>query len=615
MTSLGSLTVSLGLDAAQFTAGLTKSQYDAKRFAENVGAGFKIASASILSVTTAAGGAVLALKRITDGIEDLKDFGEAFGTTVENASALEDVIRRNGGSVQDLNGIMQRFNATLNEADPSKGAGAVLKALNLDIEQLKRLDPAEALKETAQAFSRVADDGEKARRIQEVFGKNSKEAAGFLRDLAEQGRLVATVTTEQADAAEKFNRQLDALDKSATDAARALAGPMVSAMNELIDRFKEGERRGDSFFVTAWNRYMENVRKFYGMKPPDVEAFLPLSPRDQLRQLEGAFRPSLVVPGRPDRPDKPTRAPRLADPEAEAKRYLETLERQLERTRELTAVEQVLADIEARRIEGINAATAGRAIGIAQEIDAARERARAIEEEKRLQEDLARAAAAVFEATRTPMERHEAELKRLGDLYRANALDVETYLRALHQLDEATRLPKPIDLDFQRQTEAALQFVDVLSGGLEDVILNFNDLDSVLKSVERQLLQMGTKKLITDPFSAWLDGIVKPGGSGGGGLFDFVGGLFGFRAGGGPVMPGGMYEVAENRPEMLDVGGRKFLLMGNQRGNIDPNPRMSGRSNNTNITVNVPQGTSRSDADQLAARIARLVGAANARMN
>jgi hypothetical protein len=75
-----------------------------------------------------------------------------------------------------------------------------------------------------------------------------------------------------------------------------------------------------------------------------------------------------------------------------------------------------------------------------------------------------------------------------------------------------------------------------------------------------------------------------------------------------------MYRVAENRPEMLDVNGQKFLLMGNQRGNIDPNPRMGGgRSVVMNNTFTISGNVDRSTQAQIAARTGRAVQAALAR--
>ena len=45
----------------------------------------------------------------------------------------------------------------------------------------------------------------------------------------------------------------------------------------------------------------------------------------------------------------------------------------------------------------------------------------------------------------------------------------------------------------------------------------------------------------------------------------------GGRAGGGPVQAGSMYEVNERGPELLQVAGKQYLMMGGQNGNVIPN--------------------------------------------
>ena len=53
MAALGSLVVSLGLDAATFTAGLTKAQYQARQFGQQLGEGSRDAAAlAVASLAT-----------------------------------------------------------------------------------------------------------------------------------------------------------------------------------------------------------------------------------------------------------------------------------------------------------------------------------------------------------------------------------------------------------------------------------------------------------------------------------------------------------------------------------------------------------------------------------
>lgn len=67
-------------------------------------------------------------------------------------------------------------------------------------------------------------------------------------------------------------------------------------------------------------------------------------------------------------------------------------------------------------------------------------------------------------------------------------------------------------------------------------------------------------------------GSLISGGGFGGGITDLFGSLIsGFKADGGPVSAGRLYQVNERGPELLNVGNRQFLMMGNQGGTVTPN--------------------------------------------
>jgi hypothetical protein len=63
----------------------------------------------------------------------------------------------------------------------------------------------------------------------------------------------------------------------------------------------------------------------------------------------------------------------------------------------------------------------------------------------------------------------------------------------------------------------------------------------------------------------------------------FINGLSG-RAAGGSVAAGGMYRVNEQGPELLDVNGKQFLMMGGRGGSVTPNHDLGGTTIN-NFTV------------------------------
>jgi hypothetical protein len=246
--ALATLSIDMVARVAQFERDLGRAARVAEQNSARMQAAFARAGAGIVGLIGGVSvGAIVSLaKAQVDAIDGFNDLKDATGASIENISALDSLARRTGVTFDTVGTSLIKFNAQLKEGDKA----GVFKALGLDVEKLKQLDPAEALRQTAVALSGFADDGNKARAVQELFGKSLREVAPLLKDLGEEGRLNATITTQQAEAAEKFNKELFQMKASIVDVARDISGPLVSAMNKLIERFREGAKDGENFYTT-----------------------------------------------------------------------------------------------------------------------------------------------------------------------------------------------------------------------------------------------------------------------------------------------------------------------------------------------------------------------------
>lgn len=251
-------TLSIDLEArlARLEQDLGKASRLVEREAKKMDRAFVAAGDSLKSLfgTLAAGASVSFLVQLArstiDGIDKLNDLSDATGASVENISALEDVAARTGTTIDTVSAALVRFNKELGDSKAGSETALILERLGLSAAALKKIDPAEALRQTAVALAKFADDGDKARIVQSLFGKSVAEVGPYLKDLATQAKLVGTVTTEQAKEAEKFNQELFKLQKNALDLARDLSGPLVSAVNQTIEAFRAGQREGKGFFAT-----------------------------------------------------------------------------------------------------------------------------------------------------------------------------------------------------------------------------------------------------------------------------------------------------------------------------------------------------------------------------
>lgn len=254
-------------------ARLQKDMDDAKRSVGGAMAsieksvGLAARAFGILGVSVSLGALVLAAKRINDTVDAMNDLADATGASIENISALDGIARRTGASWDTVGQSLIKYNQALGTTTKAGGdAEKVLTALGLNAKNLREIDPAEALRQTAVALSQFADDGNKARAVQELFGKSLKEVAPFLKDLAESGQLVASVTTQQALEAEKFNKELFKMQAALTDAGRAMANPMVTGLNAVIEHFKLAKTEGDGFLVTLLKQ--TEIARLLGMNKP-----------------------------------------------------------------------------------------------------------------------------------------------------------------------------------------------------------------------------------------------------------------------------------------------------------------------------------------------------------
>lgn len=240
--AIAKLSIDLEARLANLQAGLDKAGYLAEQQAARIEARF----AKLRSLASGVGAglataftvpAIFAfIKRTNEGVAALEDMKAATGASVENLSALEDAAARTGTNFDTMGDALIKMNKALTDAKPGSEYAAVFDALGLSVKELKALDPVDAMHKLSQALVGYEDDANKARAVQILFGKSLKDVAPLLKDLAEQTKLTATVTAEQVAEAKKFDDALASLTKSTTDWARALAGPLVTSLNLVIER-------------------------------------------------------------------------------------------------------------------------------------------------------------------------------------------------------------------------------------------------------------------------------------------------------------------------------------------------------------------------------------------
>jgi len=495
-------------------------------------------------------------------------------------SALEDVARRNGGSLDDVAGILVKFNSALKDADGTNGVSQVLKNLGLDAQALKREDLAEALRQVAVAFAGFTDDGEKGRYELELFGKLTRTAASYLKDLGEQGQLNAAVTKQQAEEAERFNKALHSLETSAGNFGRAILSELLPRMVELGERAEKSARQGTFLLDTLKNLATWSPQG-------DVrDAFLDTLPKTtELERLQRLLLGAENIQQRNPEDERNNRRVKWLRDQVTA---YEDLNREAQRfANRFAALNNTVGP--APKLPSLPPLAGGGKGGgsgklkmgepygpeISDEELAARRFVGPPVDFNELTERNERLRELNNLLASTPLAQQEKLVQIEADLYEAftnGQVGSEAYAQAIDELgrrfealDPVTKKAKEAIDDFAANAQKRLQ--DSLGDGLYDALSG--NFDNIGKSFENLL-----KRMVAETLAANIMGHIfgKTAGASGGDILSTVVSFFaGGRANGGPTQAGKMYEVNERgMPELLEYGGRQFLLIGKQPGYVHP---------------------------------------------
>lgn len=516
--------------------------------------------------------------KVVNGIDKLNDLADATGSSVEKLGGLEDIGARTGTSIDTVGDAVLKLNKNLLEAqDPTSTAAGLFKQLGLNVQELSKLDPSEALLRVATALNGFEQNANKGQFQLALLGKSTRELSSFLKDLAEAGTISATVLGDQGEEADKFNKQLFQIQKNSTDASRALALELLPSINNVFDAYKkfggvggivgaifgqdsvsqaratvdavqaEITRAQDSIERMSTELKRDPANDFLKVRIDKARERLALLLResvlatDALKDAANRLSPptaaSSADPARPDigktggggGKGGGTAKARLSD----AQQYLESLRRQLQSTQDLSVAETVLADIQAGRLKLAKGESADQLLDIAAQIDQAKRRQDQLKAEadqvrqlRSEQEQLRSDGASVFDATRTSAERFGIELGNIQVLLQKGAIDSETYYRRVAQLrEEFDKVSEEKDTFAQLDSfaqRASQNIQDALGNELSNVLDgNFKNIgDSFTKLLNRMVAEAAAQEITRALFG---DPAKSQGGSGGGGL---LGGLF-----------------------------------------------------------------------------------------
>lgn len=189
---------------------------------------------------------------LKEAISETAELGDAMakgaqkaGVTVEALSGLAHAAKLSDVAFEDLVGGLTKLAKNMQEAvfTPTSKAAAAFKALGIEVQDANgHLRPTDqVLGDVAEKFSTFKDGADKTALAMNLFGKSGAQMIPLLNEgkegiselTAEAKRLGITMTTEQAEAAERYKDNLERLEAVVTGLKRRIGDELIPTLDEL----------------------------------------------------------------------------------------------------------------------------------------------------------------------------------------------------------------------------------------------------------------------------------------------------------------------------------------------------------------------------------------------
>lgn len=620
-----------------------------------------------IATMTAAGTAALAIvNQQAEAIANYQDLAEKIGDTAEAVASLQVAATVSETSLDSVAAASVRLTTALSKTDDeSKLVGQALSAIGLEFESFKDLSPVDQVEAVANAFANFEDGAEKTAVAVALFGKAGAELIPFLNDLADGSERQLILTQEQIDQADEYTKTQARLKGEFDIFIKQQSAALLPVLKEVsqifIDLAKDQDTvrlATDALQVTVKTAIVAfqtlaviglEVRTMYQLLAKDIEnankqreaaaqglgdfsLFKKMAAESKddgkkIREEADAVIDRIMAVGKaregldvsafnidqylPKESGNKIDTKGLATGSGgkakvdELAKYIDGLQKEIQKTSELTRVEQILADVQSGRLGKVSATQQQILIGLGEQVDAAKQNAEAWSFVASSQESATKAAQdallanqALAESYRNaldPAREIHAEMQRIDDLVSEGFLTPDEGSEAqILKLKEAYKSVgdevKTLD-DYTKEAAEGIQ--DAIGEGLVDVLQG--DFKSIGDNFGKLLAKMAAEALAADITKSLFGGV--SGGTGGSlleqlvsGAGTFFSGLFsGARATGGSVSENGAYLVGENGPEMFVPSTAGYVMNAGQTSDMQrglASGSLAGVSN-WNQTVNI----------------------------
>jgi len=536
----------------------------------------KVTKLGVVAGAAAVGGFALFVKKQIDAADAMGKLGMSTGTSSEYLSAMAFVAGQAGTSLETVAKATQKLSKNMD--DFGRGIGEARYAfedLGLEVKNTDgSLRSAEdVILDVADRFSKMEDGTQKTTAAVRLFGRAGAELVPMLNmgrdgiqqlmDKAKEMGLV--ISTETAMQAAELNDQLDVMKNQLLGLGRTIALNFVPDLNEAVKTIRNAYE--ESGLLTAgWVALAAAGRIAFGRpiqkQIEDTEALLDELYKAQNRAARVVKIGDNIIVGRDAITHKIEQTKEklaelrvlqekdIADKEAFAQKAKEIAEAEAEQQRKATEAMRKQAEERAQLAEKAK-----------EEETAEKKRVSTIE-----------STVTALEAERDALTKTRAEIvmNRLEILgataeQKEYAQTILGAIKAYEDTEEAKKKAKELAEEGKKGFEELQRTIEGWGRSSAETFADFAmagkaSFSDLINSMIRDMITMVAYQNVFGPLFGGISGMF------GGGL---LGSLFGGgKASGGPVSAGRIYEVAERGPEILQMGNRQFLMMGEQSGHI-----------------------------------------------
>lgn len=258
MSSIGTLTIEMAANIARLQADMDQAKRvvnDSMKSIEDVVGYAKKAFVAFIGIASV-DAFVSMIKGAVEAKGAMHDLSISTGMSVAALGAFKGVGAFTETSLDSITGASLKLSKNLaTTSEESKGAGAAIKALGLDLTALKAMTPEQQMLAVAQAMGEFENGSNKSAAAMMLFGKEGAKLLPFLSDLADDAEKVNAKLTEQGIAAQQakaamadaYGDNLMKLEKQSKSWRGELADGLLPVMWEVSESLVQASNKTGGF--------------------------------------------------------------------------------------------------------------------------------------------------------------------------------------------------------------------------------------------------------------------------------------------------------------------------------------------------------------------------------